>query len=298
MIIAISILLFLLGSIVFILNSKSMKEEQDYVDNFKFMISDHDSKQDYYNIFNQISEQKRILDNFLYVLITKYLSENEIYTMLPSGGLVDKKDKTNFFIIYLLEIILGLCAVYYLNEEYMKILMYMAIFIVVNNIFVKMIFKTFFINEERRRTKTNFTYFLDLLATATKSGMTVELGLVAVSEYIGNMSSSLANYIKIYSNDISNNGFSIAGENLRKNLDLQEVKDFTAVLENAVESGSAVTDALRVLSKETRDFHFIETEEKIGKVNAKMGVPLILFIMFPIIVEIIAPGVLNLVSKM
>ncbi len=298
MIIAISILLFLLGSIVFILNSKSMKEEQDYVDNFKFMISDHDSKQDYYNIFNQISEQKRILDNFLYALITKYLSENEIYTMLPSGGLVDKKDKTNFFIIYLLEIILGLCAVYYLNEEYMKILMYMAIFIVVNNIFVKMIFKTFFINEERRRTKTNFTYFLDLLATATKSGMTVELGLVAVSEYIGNMSSSLANYIKIYSNDISNNGFSIAGENLRKNLDLQEVKDFTAVLENAVESGSAVTDALRVLSKETRDFHFIETEEKIGKVNAKMGVPLILFIMFPIIVEIIAPGVLNLVSKM
>ncbi len=275
-----------------------MKEEQDYVDNFKFMISDHDSKQDYYNIFNQISEQKRILDNFLYALITKYLSENEIYTMLPSGGLVDKKDKTNFFIIYLLEIILGLCAVYYLNEEYMKILMYMAIFIVVNNIFVKMIFKTFFINEERRRTKTNFTYFLDLLATATKSGMTVELGLVAVSEYIGNMSSSLANYIKIYSNDISNNGFSIAGENLRKNLDLQEVKDFTAVLENAVESGSAVTDALRVLSKETRDFHFIETEEKIGKVNAKMGVPLILFIMFPIIVEIIAPGVLNLVSKM
>ena len=298
MIIAISILLFLLGSIVFILNSKSMKEEQEYVDNFKFMISDHDSKQEYYNIFNQISEQKKILDDFLYSLITKYLSENELYTMLPSGGLVKKKDKTNFFLIYFLEAILGLAIVYYLNEDKMKMLAFMVVFIIVNNIVIKMIFRTFFINEERRRIKTNFTYFLDLLATATKSGMTVELGLIAVSEYIGNMSSSLANYIKIYSNDISNNGFSIAGENLRKNLDLQEVKDFTAVLENAVESGAAVTDALRVLSKETRDFHFIETEEKIGKVNAKMGIPLIVFIMFPIIVEIIAPGVLNLVSKM
>lgn len=298
MIIAISILLFLFGSVVFILNSRSMKEEQEYVDNFKFMISDHDSKQEYYNIFNQIAEQKRILDDFLYVLITKYLSENELYTMLPSGGVVSKNDKTNFFMFYLLEIMIGLGGVYYVNDNNLKTLMYLAIFLIVNNIMIKMFFKKFFIEEERRRIKANFTYFLDLLANSTKSGMTVELGLIAVSEYVGNMSSSLANYINIYSNDISTNGFSIAGENLRNNLDLQEVKDFTAVLENAVESGAAVTDALRVLSKETRDFHFIETEEKIGKVNAKMGIPLIVFIMFPIIVEIIAPGVLNLVSKL
>lgn len=297
MIIAISILLFLLGSIVFILNSKSMKEEQEYVDNFKFMISDHDNKQEYYSIFNQIAEQKRVLDDFLYALIIRFMSENELYTMLPLGGLVSKKRKINFFLMYIFEIIAGFILVFYANEDKMQMLFAMVIFLAINNIIIKIIFTMFFINKERRRIKSNFTYFLDLLATATKSGMTVELSLIAVSEYIGNMSSSLANYIKIYSGDLSNNGFIIAGENLRKNIELQEVKDFTAVLENAMESGAAVTEALRELSKETREFHFIETEEQIGKINAKMGIPLILFIMFPIIVEIIAPGVLNLVSK-
>ncbi|WP_158000780.1 type II secretion system F family protein [Vibrio sagamiensis] len=275
-----------------------MKKEQDYVDNFIFMISDHDDKQEYYSIFNQISEKKELLDDFLYELLSKYFSESEMFTMLPSGGLIEKRHKTNFFLCFFLEVILCVFLILSLYGMSIKSIITVTVFLYVNNILVRLLFEKFFIKEEKARIKVNFTYFLDLLATATKSGMTIELALIAVSEYIGPMSLSLSNYIQIYSNDISTNGFSIANENLRKNIDIQEIKDFTAVLENAIESGAAVNDALRVLSKETRDFHFIETEENIGKISAKMGVPLILFIMFPIIIEIIAPGVLNLMSKL
>ncbi|GEM76010.1 type II secretion system protein TadC [Vibrio sagamiensis NBRC 104589] len=298
MIVVISLIVFLFGILVFILNSLNMKKEQDYVDNFIFMISDHDDKQEYYSIFNQISEKKELLDDFLYELLSKYFSESEMFTMLPSGGLIEKRHKTNFFLCFFLEVILCVFLILSLYGMSIKSIITVTVFLYVNNILVRLLFEKFFIKEEKARIKVNFTYFLDLLATATKSGMTIELALIAVSEYIGPMSLSLSNYIQIYSNDISTNGFSIANENLRKNIDIQEIKDFTAVLENAIESGAAVNDALRVLSKETRDFHFIETEENIGKISAKMGVPLILFIMFPIIIEIIAPGVLNLMSKL
>ena len=298
MIVVISLIVFLFGILVFILNSLNMKKEQDYVDNFIFMISDHDDKQEYYSIFNQISEKKELLDDFLYELLSKYFSESEMFTMLPSGGLIEKRHKTNFFLCFFLEVILCVFLILSLYGMSIKSIITVTVFLYVNNILVRLLFEKFFIKEEKARIKVNFTYFLDLLATATKSGMTIELALIAVSEYIGSMSLSLSNYIQIYSNDISTNGFSIANENLRKNIDIQEIKDFTAVLENAIESGAAVNDALRVLSKETRDFHFIETEENIGKISAKMGVPLILFIMFPIIIEIIAPGVLNLMSKL
>ncbi len=298
MIVAISLIVFFIGVFIFIINSLNMKKEQDYVDNFIFMISDHDDKQEYYSIFNQISEKKKLLDDFLYSLLSKYFSESEMFTMLPSGGLIEKTHKTNFFLCVFLEVALFIYFIFFISGVSIKSFTIVIVFVYVNNILVKLFFEKFFIKEERTRIKVNFTYFLDLLATATKSGMTIELALIAVSEYIGSMSLSLSNYIHIYSNDISTNGFTVASENLRKNIDIQEIRDFTAVLENAVESGAAVNDALRMLSKETRSFHFIETEEKIGKISAKMGVPLILFIMFPIIVEIIAPGVLNLMSKL
>ncbi|WP_039991352.1 hypothetical protein, partial [Vibrio azureus] len=70
MIVAISLIVFFIGVFIFIINSLNMKKEQDYVDNFIFMISDHDDKQEYYSIFNQISEKKKLLDDFLYSLLS------------------------------------------------------------------------------------------------------------------------------------------------------------------------------------------------------------------------------------
>ncbi|AUI85066.1 hypothetical protein BS333_00965 [Vibrio azureus] len=100
MIVAISLIVFFIGVFIFIINSLNMKKEQDYVDNFIFMISDHDDKQEYYSIFNQISEKKKLLDDFLYSLLSKYFSESEMFTMLPSGGLIEKNIKLTSFYVF------------------------------------------------------------------------------------------------------------------------------------------------------------------------------------------------------
>ncbi|MEC8483612.1 MAG: type II secretion system F family protein, partial [Pseudomonadota bacterium] len=50
------------------------------------------------------------------------------------------------------------------------------------------------------------------------------------------------------------------------------------------------------LSSEIRAVQMLSIEEKIGKLAAKMSVPLILFIMFPIVILIAAPGVMRMIN--
>ncbi|HDR1493492.1 TPA: type II secretion system F family protein, partial [Pasteurella multocida] len=42
-----------------------------------------------------------------------------------------------------------------------------------------------------------------------------------------------------------------------------------------------------------REIQLLIIEEKLGTLSAKMSIPLILFIMFPIIILILAPGIMR-----
>lgn len=295
--IIISVLLFLIGTLLFLLNSSNLKQERDYLDNFKFMISDHDDKNDYFSLFNQLKMLKLEINKILYNVLVRTVGKGELFNMLPHGGIHLHVKIVNFYMYYLLEIGIGIGIIMFKYTDNIKIIIYIIMFIFINSIFIKILFNSIYIKKEKKKLKATFCYFLDTLASATKSGLTIDHALIVVSEFLSSMSSTLSMHINDYSNNISSNGHSEAGEMLRRNIKLQEVVDFTSVLENSIESGSSVSIALRELSSEIRQLHFIETEEKIGRINAQMGIPLILFIMFPIIVEIIAPGVLNLMSK-
>jgi tight adherence protein C len=75
-----------------------------------------------------------------------------------------------------------------------------------------------------------------------------------------------------------------------------EMKMFCTTLQQSVLFGSSVFEQLIELSKNIREIQLLSTEEKIGSLSAKMSVPLILFIMFPIVILIIAPGVLRIMQ--
>lgn len=48
---------------------------------------------------------------------------------------------------------------------------------------------------------------------------------------------------------------------------------------------------------EMRELQLLKTEEMIGKISAKMSVPLILFFMFPIVIIIAAPGMMRFMAR-
>ena len=75
-----------------------------------------------------------------------------------------------------------------------------------------------------------------------------------------------------------------------------EMRSFVMTLKQSIQYGSSIYEVLTNLSSEIRAVQMLSIEEKIGKLAAKMSVPLILFIMFPIVILIAAPGVMRMIN--
>ena len=106
---------------------------------------------------------------------------------------------------------------------------------------------------------------------------------------------SVANFIKTAINAKRKmQGLEKALHDLSLRLPTPEVRSFAFTLIQNLQYGTSISNVLSDLSEDMRKMQVMSVEEKIGKLSAKMSVPLILFIMFPIVVLIIAPGVMQL----
>ena len=82
-------------------------------------------------------------------------------------------------------------------------------------------------------------------------------------------------------------------QDLAQSLPTPEVKMFCTVLQQSLNFGSSIYSHLIQLSADLREMQLLVIEEKLGTLSAKMSIPLIIFIMVPIIILIVAPGVMR-----
>ena len=92
-------------------------------------------------------------------------------------------------------------------------------------------------------------------------------------------------------------GLSDSLEELLIEFPSNEMRSFVYTLSQSLQYGSSISDVLVSLSGNIREIQMLELEERVGKLSAKMSVPLILFIMFPIVILITAPGIMRLMSN-
>lgn len=72
------------------------------------------------------------------------------------------------------------------------------------------------------------------------------------------------------------------------------MQSFVLTIIQNLHYGTSVANILSDLAEDMRRIQLLRVEEKVGKLAAKMSVPLILLIMFPIVILILAPGVMQL----
>ena len=127
-----------------------------------------------------------------------------------------------------------------------------------------------------------------------QTGMTVESSINYLSSEIQGLDRDLSHTVNLVNNRAQLVGMEKALDEFYERFPLSEVRSFVLTLKQSLQYGSSIYSVLNDLASDIREVRMLALEEKVGKLSAKMSVPLILFILIPIVVLIAAPGIMRL----
>jgi tight adherence protein C len=128
---------------------------------------------------------------------------------------------------------------------------------------------------------------MDLLVVCADSGLSMEAALDRVGRELGDSYPSLCSNIHIANLEIrAGRTMSEALEHLGDRLGLDEARAFSTLIQQSVELGSSITDALRVYSDDMRHQRLSRAEEKAHALPVKLSLPMMVCI-FPVIFVVI-----------
>ncbi|WP_112479848.1 type II secretion system F family protein [Vibrio variabilis] len=143
-------------------------------------------------------------------------------------------------------------------------------------------------------TSSKLPYLLDMLSVCVQTGMTIEASFDYLSKELDAFDKDLCYQVKRTAESSKIKGLESALNDLSERLPTPEVRSFVLTVIQNLQYGTSIAKVLSDLAEDMRKIQLLTIEEKVGKLSSKMGVPLILFIMFPIVVLILAPAVIQM----
>jgi tight adherence protein C len=145
-----------------------------------------------------------------------------------------------------------------------------------------------------RAVSSRLPYLLDVMAVCVQTGMTIEAAIRYLSKEMAAFDKDIS-YLLVKVNDrASLVGMQAALEELYERVPSNEMRSFVMTLGQSMHYGTSIYSVLTTLAADIREVQILYIEEQIGKLAAKMSVPLILFIMLPIVILVAAPGVMRM----
>jgi tight adherence protein C len=161
------------------------------------------------------------------------------------------------------------------------------------------IFVTNLIQRRQKSIKAVFPDSLDLLLICVQAGMSIESAMNKVANEIGARSIELAEEFGLTTAELSYlPERRQAYENLGKRTGLAAVRAVGTSLIQAERYGTAISQALRVLAKESREMRMAEAEKKAAALPPKLTVPMILFFLPVLFIVILGPAAIQVLHIM
>lgn len=144
------------------------------------------------------------------------------------------------------------------------------------------------------KTSAQLPYLLDMMSVCVQTGMTIEAALAYLGKELAEFDSDLCYQIKRTSDSAKIHGVEKALNDLTERIPTPAIRSFVLTIIQNLQYGTSVAQILSDLAEDMRKVQILTVEEKVGKLSAKMSVPLILFIMFPIVILILAPSIMQM----
>ena len=148
------------------------------------------------------------------------------------------------------------------------------------------------IKSKLKKMMADFPGFIDLVAVNLQSGLSIEGSIKYVAMDFHSLNKDLSAIMLKMIRKAEVTGLETGLQELVTSIPEQEVKMFCTVLQQSLNFGSSIYAHLIELSADLREMQLMVIEEKLGTLSAKMSIPRIVFIMVPIIILILAPGVM------
>lgn len=187
-------------------------------------------------------------------------------------------------------------ALYFYSSLEANNLLLACLFWVIAVIILPDAYLSFRARKIRTHISSQLPYLLDLMAVCVQTGMTIESAMAYLAVEIVSFDKDLAYMLKKTNDRARIVGLEQALEELYERVPTAEIRSFVMTINQSLQYGSSIYTVLTTLATDIRESHMLTLEEKVGKLSAKMSAPLVLFIMFPIVVLIIAPGVARLMQ--
>ncbi|HEY7228794.1 MAG TPA: type II secretion system F family protein [Pseudolabrys sp.] len=143
--------------------------------------------------------------------------------------------------------------------------------------------------------RAGFPDFMDLLVVCADSGLSMEASLERVSRELGQSYPSLTANIHLTNLEIrAGRPLKEALEHFADRLALEESRAFATLINQSIDLGSSITDAMRVYSDDMRHKRLSAAEEKAYALPAKLAVPMMVCIFPVLFVVILLPVIVRL----
>jgi tight adherence protein C len=143
--------------------------------------------------------------------------------------------------------------------------------------------------------RSGFPDFMDLLVVCADSGLSMEASLERVGKELGQGYPSLSANIHLTNLEIrAGRPLKDALEHFADRLALEEARAFATLINQSIDLGSSITDAMRVYSDDMRHKRLSRAEEKAYALPAKLAVPMMVCIFPVLFVVILLPVIVRL----